>query len=126
MFVPQINDVIVQNQEFGEAVYEPGAAFLLAHFDGILGMAYPSMAEIMGNPVFDNMMAQKTVEKYIFSFYLSRYEPEKVLRGHRSQPEGSRMVPEGTPHLRFIWTFLFLCLTERVPASCKGSCCWAE
>lgn len=55
-------------------MYEPGATFVMAHFDGILGMAYPSLAEILGNPVFDNMMAQKKVEKPIFSFYLSRYE----------------------------------------------------
>lgn len=62
----------VQNQEFGESVYEPGAAFIMARFDGILGMGYPSLAEILGNPVFDNVMAQNMVEKPIFSFYLSK------------------------------------------------------
>lgn len=46
----------------------------MAKFDGVLGMGYPSLAEILGNPVFDNMLAQKTVEKPVFSFYLSRYE----------------------------------------------------
>lgn len=70
----QINGLAVQNQEFGEAVYEPGATFVMAKFDGVLGMAYPSLADILGNPVFDNMMAQKMVEQPVFSFYLSRYE----------------------------------------------------
>lgn len=55
-------------------MYEPGAAFVMAHFDGILGLGYPNMAEILGRPVFDSMMAQKIVEKPVFSFYLSRYE----------------------------------------------------
>lgn len=62
------------NQEFGESVYEPGAAFVMAQFDGILGLGYPKMAEILGTPVFDSMVAQKIVEKPIFSFYLSRCE----------------------------------------------------
>lgn len=53
-------------------MYEPGATFVMAHFDGILGMAYPSLAEVLGNPVFDSMMAQKVLEKPVFSFYLSR------------------------------------------------------
>lgn len=70
----QINGLAVQNQEFGEAVYEPGATFVMAKFDGVLGMAYPSLADMLGNPVFDNMMAQKMVEQPVFSFYLSRYE----------------------------------------------------
>uniref|UniRef100_A0A667X1V5 Nothepsin n=1 Tax=Myripristis murdjan TaxID=586833 RepID=A0A667X1V5_9TELE len=70
----QVGGLAVLNQEFGESVYEPGAAFLMAKFDGVLGMAYPPLAEILGNPVFDNMMAQKAVEEPVFSFYLSRYQ----------------------------------------------------
>ncbi|KAL7370487.1 hypothetical protein ABVT39_002058 [Epinephelus coioides] len=68
----KVGDVTVLNQEFGESVYEPGAAFVMAKFDGVLGMAYPSLAEILGNPFFDNMMTQKTVEEKVFSFYLNR------------------------------------------------------
>ncbi|XP_071370936.1 nothepsin [Centroberyx affinis] len=68
----KVAGVTVVNQEFGEAVYEPGATFVMARFDGVLGMAYPSLAEILGNPVFDNMMSQKAVEQPVFSFYLSR------------------------------------------------------
>lgn len=44
----------------------------MARFDGVLGMGYPSLAEILGNPVFDSMLAQKTVDEPVFSFYLSR------------------------------------------------------
>lgn len=68
----QVGGLTALNQEFGESVYEPGAAFVMAKFDGVLGMGYPSLAEILGNPVFDTMLAQKTVEEPVFSFYLSR------------------------------------------------------
>lgn len=57
----------------------------MAHFDGILGLGYPSLADVLGIPVFDNMMAQKTVENPVFSFYLSKYEegaePSSVVPG---------------------------------------------
>ncbi|CAJ1054287.1 nothepsin [Xyrichtys novacula] len=73
------------NQEFGESVYEPGAAFVMAKFDGVLGLGYPSLAEILGNPVFDNMLAQKTVEEPVFSFYLSR-------KGGDRDPQGELLL----------------------------------
>ena len=59
-------------QDFGESVYEPGSMFVAARFDGVLGLAYPPLAEILGNPVFDNMLAQKILDEPVFSFYLSR------------------------------------------------------
>lgn len=62
----------VDNQQFGESVYEPGMTFLMGKFDGILGLAYPSLAQEVGTPVFDNLMVQKKVTQPIFSFYLSR------------------------------------------------------
>uniref|UniRef100_A0A3Q1G379 Nothepsin n=1 Tax=Acanthochromis polyacanthus TaxID=80966 RepID=A0A3Q1G379_9TELE len=68
----KIGSLTAVNQEFGEAVYEPGDVFVMGKFDGVLGMAYPSLAEILGNPVFDNLLAQKALDKPVFSFYLGR------------------------------------------------------
>ncbi|XP_077566111.1 nothepsin [Stigmatopora nigra] len=68
----KVGNVRVLNQEFGEAVYEPGSTFVVARFDGVLGMAYPPLAEILGNPVFDSMMAQNSLDQPVFSFFLSR------------------------------------------------------
>uniref|UniRef100_A0A3B4UNF2 Nothepsin n=1 Tax=Seriola dumerili TaxID=41447 RepID=A0A3B4UNF2_SERDU len=67
----KVGTLTTLNQEFGESVYEPGTTFVMARFDGVLGMGYPSLAEILGNPVFDNMLAQKIVDEPVFSFYLS-------------------------------------------------------
>ena len=68
----QVGSIAVKNQEFGESVFEPGFSFVMAKFDGILGLAYPDLAEELGAPVFDSMMMQNLVEQPIFSFYLSK------------------------------------------------------
>ncbi|NXG46212.1 CATE protein, partial [Psilopogon haemacephalus] len=68
----QISNISITGQDFGESVFEPGLTFALAHFDGILGLAYPSLAVGKALPVFDRIMAQQLVEEPIFSFYLKR------------------------------------------------------
>ncbi|XP_030005497.1 nothepsin [Sphaeramia orbicularis] len=67
-----IGNLTILNQKFGESVYEPGSVFVLTKFDGVLGLAYPSLGQIPGNPFFDNLMVQKKVDEAVFSFYLSR------------------------------------------------------
>lgn len=59
-------------QQFGEAVSQPGQSFADTHFDGILGLAYPSLTDI--TPLFDRIMADKLLPQNIFSFYLNRWE----------------------------------------------------
>ncbi|KAK2526473.1 hypothetical protein Q9233_008243 [Columba guinea] len=75
-----VEGLTVNNQQFAESISEPGKAFLDAPFDGVLGLAYPSLAVDGVTPVFDNMMAQNLVELPIFSVYLST-NPESSLGG---------------------------------------------
>ncbi|XP_008328413.1 napsin-A [Cynoglossus semilaevis] len=62
----------VPGQQFAEAVKQPGITFAVARFDGVLGMAYPSISVANVTPVFDKAMASKLLPENIFSFYISR------------------------------------------------------
>ncbi|KAI4904627.1 hypothetical protein NFI96_014609, partial [Prochilodus magdalenae] len=73
----RVGSLTVENQEFGESVYEPSMSFVMTKFDGVLGLSYPSLAEELGPPVFDNLINQNKVEKPIFSFYLNNKGPGK-------------------------------------------------
>nr|XP_026653046.1 cathepsin E isoform X2 [Zonotrichia albicollis] len=67
-----ISNISIKGQDFGESVFEPGTTFVLAHFDGVLGLGYPSLAVGNALPVFDSIMNQQLVEEPVFSFYLKR------------------------------------------------------
>ncbi|XP_053249326.1 cathepsin E [Podarcis raffonei] len=75
-----VEGITVANQQFAESVNEPGSTFLDSEFDGILGLAYPSLAVDGVTPVFDNMMAQNLVNLPIFSVYLNR-NPDSSIGG---------------------------------------------
>lgn len=69
----QVQNIIVQNQEFGLSESEPTSPFYYASFDGILGMAYPAMS-MGGYTVMQQMLRQGQLSESIFSFYFSRYD----------------------------------------------------
>ncbi|XP_032865396.1 pepsin B-like [Tyto alba] len=85
-----IQSIVVTNQEFGLSENEPTQPFYYADFDGILGMAYPSLA-VGGTPtVLQGMLQQNQLTQPIFSFYFSRqptydYGGELILGGVDSQ-----------------------------------------
>ncbi|NXK49537.1 PEPA protein, partial [Chauna torquata] len=67
-----VTGIKVTNQIFGLAETEPGTFFYYAPFDGILGLAFPSIASSGATPVFDNMMSEDLVAMDLFSVYLSK------------------------------------------------------
>ncbi|XP_010134741.1 PREDICTED: pepsin A-like, partial [Buceros rhinoceros silvestris] len=67
----QVADLDVTNQIFGLAETEPGDFFYYMPFDGILGLAFPSIASSGATPVFDNMMSEELISQDLFSVYLS-------------------------------------------------------
>ncbi|MBN3292484.1 PEPA protein, partial [Polypterus senegalus] len=67
-----ISGVADPNQMFGLSETEPGTFLYYSPFDGILGLAYPSISASGATPVFDNMMNQGLVTEDVFAFYLSR------------------------------------------------------
>ncbi|KAM8780273.1 LOW QUALITY PROTEIN: pepsin B-like [Rhynchonycteris naso] len=67
-----VQNIVVNNQEFGLSENEPSNPFYCSDFDGILGMAYHNMA--VGNTltVMQGMLRQGQLSLPIFSFYFSR------------------------------------------------------
>ncbi|XP_062053824.1 pepsin II-1 [Lepus europaeus] len=67
----KVGNIEDTNQIFGLSKTEPGITFLVAPFDGILGLGYPSISASDATPVFDNMWNQGLVSQDLFSVYLS-------------------------------------------------------
>ncbi|XP_005989295.1 pepsin A-like [Latimeria chalumnae] len=68
----RIGSIVDTNQIFGLSKTEPGSFFYYSPFEGILGLAYPSISASRATPVFDNMMQEGLVSQDLFSFYLSK------------------------------------------------------
>uniref|UniRef100_A0A8C5TMU6 cathepsin E n=1 Tax=Malurus cyaneus samueli TaxID=2593467 RepID=A0A8C5TMU6_9PASS len=102
----QVQGLAVSNQQFAESISEPGKAFLDAEFDGILGLAYPSLAVDGVTPVFDNMMAQNLVELPIFSVYMSSY-------GNPESPQGGELLFGGFDTSRFTGPLNWVPVTQQ-------------
>ena len=66
----QVANLTVKNTVFGEAikVHNDGN-----DVDGILGMAWPDIAEEGMSVVFQQMIDQGVVDTPVFGFYLNRY-----------------------------------------------------
>ncbi|KAL6573831.1 hypothetical protein OROHE_001373 [Orobanche hederae] len=67
-----IGDLVVKGQEFIEATREPGITFLVAKFDGILGLGFKEISVGNATPVWYNMVKQGLVKDPVFSFWLNR------------------------------------------------------
>ncbi|XP_066481748.1 pepsin B-like [Tiliqua scincoides] len=88
----QIQNIVVQNQEFGLSEDEPANPFYYANFDGILGMSYPAavVGHVGGYTIMQQMLRQGQLSEPIFSFYFSRqptvqYGGELILGGVDTQ-----------------------------------------
>ena len=62
-----IAGLTVTNQIFAETTHTVNNLY-----DGIMGMGFRSIAETGAPTLFENLVAQKLVDKNCFSFYLNR------------------------------------------------------
>lgn len=67
-----VGGLTVASQTFAEVTKEPGVAFIAAHFDGILGLAFKSIAVTGAVPWWYHAVDQKLVQEPVFAFYLNR------------------------------------------------------
>lgn len=68
----KVGDLVVKNQEFIEASREPSVTFLVAKFDGILGLGFKEISVGKAEPVWYNMLKQGLIKEPVFSFWLNR------------------------------------------------------
>ncbi|NXG31585.1 PEPC protein, partial [Dromaius novaehollandiae] len=73
----RLRDLSIKKQEFGLSETEPGTSFLYAEFDGILGLAYPSISAGNAETVMQGLVQENLLDAAIFSFYLSGEEGSK-------------------------------------------------
>lgn len=62
----------VENATFGQVTEEKGVSFIAAKFDGILGMAWPTISVDQMPLIFDLLVKQGKVTGNSFSFYLTK------------------------------------------------------
>ncbi|KAE9412965.1 hypothetical protein Angca_010243, partial [Angiostrongylus cantonensis] len=75
-----IATICAEGQAFAEATSEPGIAFVVAKFDGILGMGFQEISVLGITPVFQTFIDQKKVPNPMFAFWLNR-NPYSELGG---------------------------------------------
>jgi cathepsin D len=76
--VVKMGDLEIQNVTFAEATSEPGISFVIAKFDGILGMGFDAISVDNVRPPFYLMMDQSLIEEPVFAFYLNRNQSGEV------------------------------------------------
>ncbi|XP_030077407.1 gastricsin [Microcaecilia unicolor] len=76
-----IQNIVVTNQEFGLTITEPTSNFIYSKFDGIFGLAYPSLAVGGAATVMETMLQQNVLTQSIFSVYMGSQSGEVIFGG---------------------------------------------
>ncbi|WFD01080.1 saccharopepsin [Malassezia yamatoensis] len=71
-----IGDLKLKSIDFAEATSEPGLAFLMGKFDGILGLAFDTISVNHISPPFYQMIEQGVLDEEKFAFYLGTSESD--------------------------------------------------
>jgi phytepsin len=98
-----LGGLVVKNQLFAEAVQQPGLTFVLASFDGIMGLGFQSISVTGCAPVWYNMLAQGVVTDPVFAFWLNR---------NASSDVGGEMTLGGIDHSRYTGDLFYVPLTQ--------------
>ncbi|KAJ1405566.1 Saposin-like type B, region 1 [Sesbania bispinosa] len=122
----RVGDIVVKNQEFIEATREPGVTFLVAKFDGILGLGFQEISVGNAVPVWYNMVEQGLIKEPVFSFWLNRKPDEE---------EGGEIVFGGVDPAHYKGKHTYVPVTRKgywqdivlmvvQPLQTQGLLCW--
>ena len=70
--VSQVGTAAARNQTIGLTKNQIGGFLENSPYDGILGLAYPSLARHEATPLFDNLKRQGVISQPVFALFLSR------------------------------------------------------
>jgi len=114
----------VVNQTFAEVTKEPGVAFIAAHFDGILGLGFASIAVTGATPWWYHAVEQKLVDEPVFAFYLNRQaggDGELLLGGVDAAHYTGNFTYVTLTNTTY-WEFAMDGVAVGSSAFCKGGC----
>lgn len=101
----EIAGAVIKRQIFAEVTAEPGIAFIMAGFDGLMGLAFDSISVGHATPVWYNLLAQKLVEEPVFAFHLKK--------GHEGPGMGGELVLGGIDPDHYTGDFTYAPLTNK-------------
>ncbi|KAH0916531.1 hypothetical protein HID58_030977 [Brassica napus] len=90
--------------EFIEATKEPGLTFVVAKFDGILGLGFQEISVGNAAPVWYNMLKQGLIKEPVFSFWLNRNAEDE---------EGGELVFGGVDPKHFKGQHTYVPVTQK-------------
>ncbi|CAA6668874.1 unnamed protein product [Spirodela intermedia] len=100
----QVGKLVVKNQVFMEAKRESNLIFLLAKFDGILGLGFQEISIGRVPPIWQAMIEQDLLKEKVFSFWLNR---------DADDPDGGELVFGGVDRRHFKGNHTFVPVTQR-------------
>ncbi|KAK4282683.1 hypothetical protein QN277_014030 [Acacia crassicarpa] len=100
----KVGDVVVKDQDFIETTREGSLSFVLAKFDGILGLGFQEISVKKAVPVWYNMVEQDLVSKEVFSFWLN---------GDPDAEEGGELVFGGADPNHFKGKHTYVPVTKK-------------
>ncbi|KAJ3676019.1 hypothetical protein LUZ60_003431 [Juncus effusus] len=100
----QVGDITVTDQVFIETTREPSLSFIIAKFDGILGLGFPEISVGGVPPLWYSMAEQGLLEKNVFSFWLNRNEDDS---------NGGELVFGGVDSKHFVGSHTYVNVTEK-------------
>nr|XP_033774736.1 renin isoform X1 [Geotrypetes seraphini] len=94
-------------QLFAEATALPAFPFILAMFDGVLGMGFPSQAIDGITPVFDQILSEHVLREKVFSVFYSRSSKDTHLR------PGGEIILGGSDPSYYTGSFQYLNIVNK-------------
>ncbi|XP_051135543.1 aspartic proteinase oryzasin-1-like [Andrographis paniculata] len=99
-----VGELVIKGQEFIEATSEPSLSFVMAKFDGILGLGFKEISQGNSTPVWYKMVEEGLVKEPVFSFWLNRNIKEQ---------EGGELVFGGVDPKHFKGQHTYVPVTKK-------------